>query len=320
MESMKEIIANLKKLSLVQIGVIGAVLIAALFFFLFNEPKKVEPIQTVEPLNEKGFELFDNNTWFKGEKELQVLELRALKGQIEKDLLNFEKIKKANVLLDIQPPRSLQKTKASVILTLKEGLCLSQSEIAAIALHVSCGVKGLDPERVVLSDTGGRLYQGSENSALIELEETRANVGALLKASIGQDHFVRLSNSFAIDSSVASSALKEELSHQFPKIVFQYIPFRKKHVQALSRPSSSNFNWLFLTAIGLLVLSTIFFFKHREKRSDDLTHALKKQSPEMIAELLSYTKPEKAKEIILRLPEEMQEKVFESISQLEKTL
>jgi flagellar biosynthesis/type III secretory pathway M-ring protein FliF/YscJ len=39
-----------------------------------------------KPKQSKGYELFDSTTWIKGEKELQMLELRALKGQIEKDL------------------------------------------------------------------------------------------------------------------------------------------------------------------------------------------------------------------------------------------
>lgn len=111
----------------------------------------------------KGFELFDSSTWIKGDKELKVLEMRALKDQIERDLIGFESIKGARVLLDIPPPRRFaneeQEPKASVILTIAPKSTLSPSLLIAMTSHICGAVHGLKPNHVAVSDTSGKVYQ-----------------------------------------------------------------------------------------------------------------------------------------------------------------
>src|SRR6185503_740531 len=101
-----------------------------------------------------GFELFDTNTWIKGEQELQMLEMRALKGELERDLASFENVKKANVIVDMAPHKlfgsTKYKTKASVILTLQEEALLSHSQLCAIVYHLSGAVHGLEPSMVAI--------------------------------------------------------------------------------------------------------------------------------------------------------------------------
>lgn len=147
----------------------------------------------------KGFELFDSNTWIKGEKELQVLEMRALKGQLEKDIAAYENIKSASVILDLAPPRSFggaqYQTKASVILTLMPGARLSTSQMRAITYHLAGAVRGLQPNMIAISDTSGKLYQaiGEEETGLstqLAMEEhLQAKVDALLSRLVGSGHF-----------------------------------------------------------------------------------------------------------------------------------
>ncbi|MCB1135727.1 MAG: flagellar M-ring protein FliF [Chlamydiia bacterium] len=150
----------------------------------------------------KGFELFDTNTWIKGEKELQVLEMRALKGQLEKDISDYENIRSANVILDIAPPRpfggSMYKTKASVILTLMPGARLSNPQLRAITFHVAGAVRGLMPNMVAISDTTGKLYQAIDpdneidmlRSAEIGLEERlKAKIDGMLAMVVGHQHY-----------------------------------------------------------------------------------------------------------------------------------
>ncbi|MDF2577048.1 MAG: fliF [Chlamydiales bacterium] len=150
----------------------------------------------------KGFELFDTNTWIKGEKELQVLEMRALKGQLERDIAEYENIKTANVILDIAPPRpfggSMYKTKASVILNLMPGARLSSSQLRAITYHVAGAVRGLVPNMVAISDTTGKLYQAIDpegdtdmlRSAEAGLEERiKSKVDGMLAMVVGADNF-----------------------------------------------------------------------------------------------------------------------------------
>jgi flagellar M-ring protein FliF len=150
----------------------------------------------------KGFELFDTNTWIKGEKELQVLEMRALKGQLEKDLCAFEHIKSASVILDIPPQRTFNgtkySTKASVILTLMPGARLSASELKAVTNHLAGAVRGLEPNMIAISDTSGKLYKAidphaSEDSgydaARLFEEHMEEKISELLTRLVGQEHF-----------------------------------------------------------------------------------------------------------------------------------
>ena len=150
----------------------------------------------------KGFELFDSNTWIKGEKELQVLEMRALKGQLEKDIAEYDNIKSASVILDLAPPRlfggAQYKTKSSVILTLRAGAHLTTSQLRAITFHLAGAVRGLDPNMIAISDTTGKLYLALNpegdgelmlNSALIIEENLQGKVDGMLAKIVGGDHF-----------------------------------------------------------------------------------------------------------------------------------
>lgn len=150
----------------------------------------------------KGFELFDSNTWIKGEKELQVLEMRALKGQLERDIISYENIKSASVILDIAPPRpfggSMYKTKASAILDLMPGARLSQSQLRAITYHIAGAVRGLMPNMIAISDTTGKLYQAIDpegnvdllrNSEIASEERLKAKVDGMLAMVVGSDSF-----------------------------------------------------------------------------------------------------------------------------------
>jgi flagellar biosynthesis/type III secretory pathway M-ring protein FliF/YscJ len=150
----------------------------------------------------KGYEIFDSTTWIKGEKELQILELRALKGQLEQDLSHFENVKSASVILDIAPQRifgnSTDKTKASVILDLVPGTRLGPQELRAITYHVTSAVRGLSPNMVAISDTTGRSYQGldydgtqdSIRSAEISAEDyIKAKIDGMLATVVGFGNF-----------------------------------------------------------------------------------------------------------------------------------
>ncbi len=150
----------------------------------------------------KGFELFDSNTWIKGEKELQILEMRALKGELENDIAEYENIKTASVILDIAPPRpfggTMYKTKSSVILTLMPGARLTNAQLRAMTYHVAGAVRGLQPNMVAISDTTGKLYQGLDpngdfdilRSAEIALEERlKSKVDGMLAMVVGIDNF-----------------------------------------------------------------------------------------------------------------------------------
>jgi len=150
----------------------------------------------------KGFELFDTNTWIKGEKELQVMEMRALKGELERDINEYDNIKSCSVILDLAPPRpfggSMYKTKASVILSLMPGARMGHSQLRSITFHVSGAVRGLLPNMIAISDTTGKLYQAIDpdgdidmlRSAEVAIEERlKAKIDGMLVMVVGIDNF-----------------------------------------------------------------------------------------------------------------------------------
>jgi flagellar biosynthesis/type III secretory pathway M-ring protein FliF/YscJ len=174
-------------------------------------PKDLEPqvltglYNLHSPINrtDKGFDIFDNNTWIKGEKELQILELRALKGQLEKDISQFENIRMATVILDIPPARafgasSMNKTKASIILNLKPGARINNQELRAITSHVASAVRGLTTNMIAISDTSGKLYQTidsegtfdtMQNAELSVEDHLKAKIDGILTKIVGIDNF-----------------------------------------------------------------------------------------------------------------------------------
>jgi flagellar M-ring protein FliF len=150
----------------------------------------------------KGFELFDSNTWIKGEKELQVLEMRALKGELERDINEFQNIKGSSVILDIAPPRpfggAMYKTKASIILTLMPGARLSQTQLRSITFHIAGAVRGLLPNMIAISDTTGKLYQAIDPEGDMDMvrstevsheERIKAKVDGMLSIVVGAENY-----------------------------------------------------------------------------------------------------------------------------------
>ncbi len=298
----------------------------------------------------KGFELFDTNTWIKGEKELQVLEMRALKGQLEHDLAGFENIKHANVILDLAPSRTFgsqaHQTKASVILTLMPQTHLSSSQLRAITCHLAGAVRGLEPHMVAISDTKGHLYQAIDpdheeqavDRRLILEEEVQQKIEALLSTIMGSGHFhssVQLNDKLNIavilDRLESELPFAQEIHHQLQAIgrgydlevqsVIDFVPFEKKRsVWVETKERGSYMGILFFGLMVILaLLSLIPLFRRLVSKSKEketkinfskLANSVRQQEPATIATMLSYLEPERAEKILAAFPEEFQEQVL----------
>ena len=212
----------------------------------------------------KGFELFDSNTWIKGEKELQVLEMRALKGQLEQDLTRFDYIKKASVILDIPTTKGFgnphHKTKASVILTLTPETILSLSQLKAITYHLSGAIRGLEPSMIAISDTAGKLYKAidpnggeeyfvDQNKALEKALEQKLN-NFLIKL-LGEAHFITSVQSPPIDGEKFSLSIIIDKSYE------KLLPDIQSYIEEIILVNKVQYD---------LFLHT-FCFKEEEKKS-----------------------------------------------------
>lgn len=341
---------------------IGIALVATLIFYLTFKPKNHEvkevSVEIREELSssQKGFELFDTNTWIKGEKELQVLEMRALKGQLEKDLATFDPIKSASVILDMAPPKSFAghsyKTKASVILTLKPQSHLSTSIVTAITNHLAGAVHGLEPDRIAISDTTGRLYKmlGSDEGERIRYESSalesyieekvrallcplKEHCGCIVQATKDAG-FIAVTLDHA-DKEFASQIERqlETLAAGFEipiKVCVTQLPFEKgDDTKSMKRGYVSLVITLIFIVISLFAIYPLFrrYNKKREEEtlfrvmtridSAKLGESIKGEDTRTIALMLSYLEPSKAEELIATFSEKMQEEVLNHLSELE---
>ncbi len=304
----------------------------------------------------KGFELFDTNTWIKGEKELQVLEMRALKGQLEKDLSAFEHIKSANVILDIPPQRSFPgtkyQTKASVILNLMPGAKLSSSELRAINNHLAGAVRGLESNMIAISDTTGKLYKSIDptgadefllDSSLSVEEKVTERVNELLLRLVGENHFyttVQLSDS---QMSIAIIIDRDRIPAEMPNFqkdierqltvcargfgypvqaVVDFIPFNKAKVHLIKTSYYSSFGFYLTLVFVVAALICFYPFLKSYKKSKKVTEdaLLKTKTHIDLGKLGSAMRGEDPQTIAIMLSYLEPERAEELISALDSNL
>lgn len=331
-EFLKQILLIWAKFSTLQ-RVIGGMGIAILFFLsiFMSGPKPIEKSAvTVVEKERRGFELFDSNTWIKGEKELQILELRALKGQLEKEIEKFENIVAASVILDLGSNRSrtgLQTApKASVLLTITPGVVLSESLVFAIVSHLVGGIRGLDPQDVSISDARGRIYKGPfpAMDKLIQEERIQKKVEDFLLKAIPSRSF---HTHFSKDGLVLfitgdkleglEKALKALID---VPVTIQWVSITKplNVIDTKKTPSL-----LYFSPLLLLLALPLFLRKKKKRRNDKEMHKImrtvdlerlvdliQREKPQTIAMLLTYLDRSRVEKVVSALPSKVQEEVL----------
>jgi flagellar M-ring protein FliF len=112
-----------------------------------------------------GFELFDGANFGATEFAEQVNFRRALEGELERSVLSLAEVERTRVHISL-PKRSVfldydEPAKASVVMQLRPGAELTKQQTDGITHLVASAVEGLDPQRVVLVDTRGRMLTRS---------------------------------------------------------------------------------------------------------------------------------------------------------------
>jgi len=142
-----------------------------------------------------GFESFENMRLGATEFEQQVVYRRAMEGELARTIGTVRSVQSARVHL-VLPKASVFAQKkepatASVVVKLK-GSRMEDEEIASIVSLVASGVQGLDPDRVTLVTTDGRMLHrprpavgegeaGAASAAEQDLLAQRHGVEALLE-------------------------------------------------------------------------------------------------------------------------------------------
>lgn len=118
-----------------------------------------------------GWELFDKSSFGVSDFEQSVRYKRAIEGELSRSISAFEAVETARVSIT-KPKRSPfvsehTTAKASVVLKTRSGMELSRDNVAAVKHLIAGAVEGLDPDKVSVMDTTGRVLAepGSDSVA-----------------------------------------------------------------------------------------------------------------------------------------------------------
>ncbi len=153
-----------------------------------------------------GFELFDKTNLGITDFTEHVNYRRALEGELERSIRSLNEVEQArihisfpkdSVFLDAREP-----AKASVLLNLRPGARLSESNVMAITNLVASAVEGLGPDFVSVVDMRGNLLNrpkkplsdSNDSDAALEYKhqlekDLFAKVESTLTPLLGEDHF-----------------------------------------------------------------------------------------------------------------------------------
>ncbi|GFK93748.1 Flagellar M-ring protein [Fundidesulfovibrio magnetotacticus] len=118
-----------------------------------------------------GYEIFDETKVGQTDFVQRINYQRALQGELSRTISEFPQIEKARVHL-VLPQKSLfieeqRKPSASVVLTLKNGGKLEPKQVQGIVNFVAMSVEGLEPSRVTITDTSGKIvYQAKDDQSI----------------------------------------------------------------------------------------------------------------------------------------------------------
>lgn len=124
-----------------------------------------------------GFEIFDRTSIGMSEFVQKLNYRRALQGELARTIAQMPEVERARVHLAI-PERRLfaseqEKARASVIVSLRNGLVLTQAQVQGVIHLVSSSVEGLQSRDVTIVDGHGRLLSSTTGDETTGLTNTQ---------------------------------------------------------------------------------------------------------------------------------------------------
>lgn len=116
-----------------------------------------------------GFELFDKTSFTMTDFVQKLNYKRALQGELARTIRSLSEVEQCRVHLTV-PEKSLfmtedERPKASVLVKLKQGRSLSQSQVQGIVHLVSSSVEGLNPKDVAVVNSRGEMLTSATEGA-----------------------------------------------------------------------------------------------------------------------------------------------------------
>jgi flagellar M-ring protein FliF len=117
-----------------------------------------------------GFELFDKSNFTMSDFVQKLNYRRALQGELARTIRSLSEVEQCRVLLAI-PEKTLfaredERPKASVLIKLRRGRSLAQSQVQGIVHLVSSSVEGLNPKDVSVVDQQGEMLTRNSGDTL----------------------------------------------------------------------------------------------------------------------------------------------------------
>ncbi|MFW5962205.1 MAG: flagellar basal-body MS-ring/collar protein FliF [bacterium] len=153
-----------------------------------------------------GFELFDESNFGTTDFEKEVNYYRALSGELSRSIQNMENVEYAKVQITA-PKESLfakkeKPVQGSVLLQLRTGSRIKDSQIIAISNLVASSVQDLDAANVTIVDTAGNLLSRPQEGVTSDSQLTLNNfeVEREFAKNLQQDLKILLSQVLGLDN------------------------------------------------------------------------------------------------------------------------
>ncbi len=124
-----------------------------------------------------GYEIFDKTTMGMSDFMQKLDYKRALEGELAKSIMQLDGVEGARVHI-VVPQKSVFKdeqkpTTAAVVLKLRDNYQLTRDNVVAITNLVSASVEGLQPGKVTLIDTQGKLLSSGDDDDPLSASSSR---------------------------------------------------------------------------------------------------------------------------------------------------
>lgn len=142
-------------------------------------------------LGDIGLEIFEKENFGTTSYAQRVNYQRALQGELMRSINTLSAVKQSKVILALPPKKTFLEESgqptASVVLNLHPGKSLSPDQVRGITNLVAAAVENLDPERVTVVDSRGKILTrptSAEGNASSELMEMKTQVQGNLEERI----------------------------------------------------------------------------------------------------------------------------------------
>ncbi len=148
-----------------------------------------------------GFEIFDKQDFGASSYAQRINYQRALQGELTRAINTLDAVKRSKIMLALPPKKTFLEeggtATASVVVELHPGKTLADDQVRGIRHLVGSAVEGLDPEKVTVVDSRGKMLSrphdvaGGASTALAEVKAKMENdiqdrVESILAKVVGQ--------------------------------------------------------------------------------------------------------------------------------------